>query len=390
MKFEKPKEVRAVVMTKPRVMEIRKYPYPNIDEDSAIVKIEMCGVCGTDKHIFKGDSTQIRGKSIFPFIDGHEMIGTIVEIGDNAAKSMEADGQILKVGDRVAVAVEINCGKCWYCINQYDNTTCENQVMAYGVHPTADVPPHLRGGFAEYMYIFPNSILFKIPEDMPTEVAVFVEEMAVAYSALARATQPYPAVKEGFGPGDSVAILGNGPLGILHGIMAKIQGAGMMIATDLANLRLEMAKSFYADFTINASEIPVEERIKKVKELTGGIGPDLVIETAGEPEVFIEALEMVRKSGTVLEIGNWVDREDTVQLNVMRHITSKNLHIHSLYHCGHIWGPVLKVMNKYSNQFPFEKLISHKMSLDELVKNMNIVTDPNKCMKVEVIPDKKD
>lgn len=372
------------------VMEIRTYPYPAIDKDSAIVRIEMCGVCGTDKHIFKGDSTQIRGKSIFPFIDGHENIGTIVEIGENAAKVMEADGQILKVGDRVAIAVEINCGKCWYCKNQYDNITCANQIMAYGIHPTVDTPPYLRGGFAEYMYIFPGSVLFKIPEDMPTEVAVFVEEMAVAYSALARTTQPYPAIKEGFGPGDSVAVLGNGPLGILHGIMASIHGAGMRIATDLADRRLKIAKELYADITINAAEIPTSERIQKVKELTGGIGPDLVIESAGDPDVFIEALEMVRKGGTVIEVGNWVDTGKTVALNVMQHVSSKNLHIHGLYHCGNKWGPVIKVMEKYSGKFPFEKLISHRMNLDEIVKNMEIVLDPNKCMKVEVIPHKKD
>jgi threonine dehydrogenase-like Zn-dependent dehydrogenase len=386
MKFEKPKEVKTAVMTGTGQMEIRSYPYPEIDNDSAIMKIEMCGICGTDKHIYKGDSSEIRGKSIFPFIDGHEMIGTIVEIGKNAAHSMEADNQILKIGDRVAVAVEINCGKCWYCKNQYDNATCKDQVRAYGIHPTCDEPPHLMGGFAEYMYIYPNSILFKIPENMPTEVAVFVEEMAVAYHALARAAQPYPPIKEGFGPGDTVAVLGNGPLGALHGIMAKIQGAGTIIATDLADYRLDIAKDLFADHIINASNTTPEERVKKVLELTDGIGPDLVIETAGEPEVFIEALEMVRKSGTVLEIGNWVDREDTVELNVMKHITSKNLHIHSVYHCGNNWGPVIRVMDRFSSQFQFEKLISHRMNLEEIVENMSIVTDPNKCMKVEVMP----
>lgn len=386
--FTKPKEVRAAVMVRPGKMEIRTYPYPKVNSDTAIIKVEMCGVCGTDKHIFKGDSTKIRGKSLFPMLNGHEIIGTIVEIGKDAAMNMEADKKTLKVGDRVAVAVEVNCGKCWYCINQYDNTTCENQIMAYGVHPSADVAPYLRGGFAEYMHIVPNSILFKIPEDMPTEVAVFVEEMPVAYSALARATHPYPPIKEGFGPGDSVVVLGNGPLGILHGIMAKIQGAGMMIATDLADRRLEMAKLFYADFIINAKNTTPEERIQKVKELTGGVGPDLVIEAAGEPEVFIEALEMVRKSGTIIEVGNWVDREDTVALNVMRQITSKNLHIHSVFHCGNKWGPVISLMHRYSNQFPFEKMISHQMSLEELVNNMDIVTDPNKCVKVIVVPHK--
>ena len=79
MKFDKPKEVRAAVMVNPAKMEVRTYPYPKIDKDSAILRIEMCGVCGTDKHIFKGDATKVRGKSLFPMINGHEIIGTIVE-----------------------------------------------------------------------------------------------------------------------------------------------------------------------------------------------------------------------------------------------------------------------------------------------------------------------
>ncbi len=180
------------------------------------------------------------------------------------------------------------------------------------------------------MYIRPRTHLFKIPEEMPTDVAVFVEEMAVAYHSLARASVPFAPVNEGFGPGMSVAVLGNGPLGILHGIMARIQGAGLSIATDLSNLRLNTAKNLYADVTINAANVGVEERIQRVKELTEGVGPDLVIESAGEPEVFIEALRMVRKGGTVIEVGNWVDLQKDVALDVMRHISSKNLHIHSV------------------------------------------------------------
>jgi L-iditol 2-dehydrogenase len=226
---------------------------------------------------------------------------------------------------------------------------------------------------------------------MPTEVAVLVEEMAVAYSALARATMPYPAIKEGFGPGDTVAILGNGPLGVLHGIMARIQGAGSTIATDLSDSRLALARQLYADTTINASVTPAKERVKQVKDLTSGVGPDLVIEAAGDPEVFLEACEMARKGGTVIEVGNWVDLGQTVPLNVMQHISSKNLHIHGLYHCGYKWGPVINVMQKHSRQYPFDKLITHRFSLEEIVKNMGIVLDPNKCMKVEVVPhmDKK-
>ncbi len=379
-------DVRAAVMTEPGAMEPRSYPYPEIDGDSAVLKVEMCGVCGTDKHIFKGDATEIRGQSIFPFIPGHEIIGTIEEIGENAAETMEYDHRPLRAGDRVALAVEVNCGECWYCRNQYNNTTCENQVMAYGIHPTVDVPPHLRGGFAEYIYIAPGSSLFAVPDGMPTEVAVFVEEMAVAYHSLARATHPFPAVKEGFGPGDTVAVLGNGPLGILHGIMARIHGAGTSIATDLADRRLEKAKELYADVTINASETLVADRVQMVKELTEGVGPDLVIESAGVPEVFLEALDMVRKGGTVIEVGNWVDTGEPVPLNVMQHVTSKNVHIHSVFHCGTNWGPVLTMMGAHAERFPFDSLISHRMGLDELAENMGIVVNPDECMKVEVVP----
>jgi len=386
MSLSKPTLVKAAAMTAPGKMELREYPFPQMDHDSAILKIDMTGVCGTDKHIFKGEARELRGKSIYPYVGGHEIIGTIVEIGENAARTMDYDRQPLKPGDRVAVAVEVNCGACWYCRNHYNNTTCENQVMAYGLHPNADTAPYLRGGWSEYMYVMPGTDLFKVPEDLPTEVAVFVEELAVAYHSLARASGPFPAVKEGFGPGDSVAVLGNGPLGLLHGIMASIHGAGLRIATDLADLRLAKAKELYANVTINAARTTAEERIQQVRELTEGVGPDLVIEAAGEPEVFIEALQMVRKGGTVIEVGNWVDLGKSVNLDVMKHIGSKNLHIHSVFHCGSNWRPVLKILQQQQANYRFPSLISHRLSLDELVDQMEIVTDPNKCVKIEVVP----
>ncbi len=382
-------QVRAVCMTAPGQTEMRTYPYPKMDHDSAIVKVDMSGICGTDRHIFLGEATELRGKSIYPYIGGHEVIATIEEIGDNAARVMDFDGQLLQPGDRVAIAVEVNCGECWYCRNQYNNKTCENQLQAYGLHPSADIAPHVRGGFGEYMFLRPKTHLFKIPEEMSTDVAVFVEEMAVAYHALARASVPFAPVNEGFGPGMSVAVLGNGPLGILHGVMAGIQGAGLAIATDLSDLRLGIAKNLYADVTMNASKIDIEERIQRAKDLTEGVGPDLVIEAAGEPEAFVEALRMVRKGGTVIEVGNWVDLGKTVAIDVMRHINSKNLHIHSVFHCGTNWKPVLKVLQQQADRYDFPSLITHRFSLDELVTGFGTVTDFNKCCKIEVMPHKR-
>lgn len=380
--------VRAVAMTAPGETEMRTYPYPRMDHDSAILKVEMTGICGTDRHIYKGEAQQLRGKSIFPYVGGHEVIGTVVEIGEVAAQTMDYDHQPLSPGDRVAIAVEVNCGHCWYCRHHYNNTTCENQIQAYGLHPNADTPPYLRGGFAEYMYIRPGTHLFKVPDELPTDVAVFVEEMAVAYHSVARASVPFAPVNEGFGPGMSVAVLGNGPLGILHGIMTRIQGAGLTIATDLSDLRLKTAKSLYADVTYNATRVSVEERIEQAKELTEGVGPDLVIECAGEPEVFVEALQMVRKGGTVIEVGNWVDLGKTVPLDVMRHINSKNLHIHSVFHCGTNWRPVLKILQQQSSRYNFPSLITHKFGLDELLEKFGTVTKFDECVKIEVVPHK--
>ena len=385
----KPETVQAVAMTAPGQTEMRTYPYPTMDHDSAILKVDMSGICGTDRHIYKGEATELRGKSIFPYVGGHEVIGTIVEIGDNAAKVN---------GIRQAAA----CG--WRsCIHRgrgqlrsllttaakhYNNTTCLNQIQAYGLHPNCETKPYLRGGFAEYMYIRPGTHLFKVPEEMPTDIAVFVEEMAVAYHSLGRAAGPFAPVNEGFGPGQSVAILGNGPLGILHGIMASIHGAGLRIATDLSDLRLGIAKGLYADVTLNASEIPEEERIAQVQDMTEGVGPDLVIESAGEPEAFIEALKMVRKGGTVIEVGNWVDLGKPVNLDVMQHISSKNLHIHSVFHCGTDWGPVLKILQQQSDRYDFPSLITHRFGLDELVEKFGTVTKFDECCKIEVVPHK--
>jgi len=387
MQFEKPKDVRAAVMVKPGHMEIRSYPYPSIDDDSAIVKMEMSGICGTDKHLYKGETTQPLGDTPFPILNGHENVGTIVEIGKNAAKNLEGDCKELKVGDRITVGVEVNCGECWFCRNQWDAVACNNQDFAYGCWPTCDEPPHIRGGWSEYMYIGPKSKVFKIPENMSNELAMLTEEMAVAHISLNKAMRSYPIIKDGFGLGDSVAVIGNGPLGLLHGMMARILGADRMIATDLADRRLEMAKTCYADFTINASETTPEERAQKIRDLTEGRGVDLAIETAGTPQGFVEALEVVRRGGTVLELGNWVYVEDA-HINVMRLITMKNLHIHGLMSCGLKWGPVIELLNRYSDRYPFEKIISHQMSLDEVVKNMDIVIDPNKTTKVVVVPHK--
>jgi len=104
------------------------------------------------------------------------------------------------------------------------------------------------------------------------------------------------------------------------------------------------------------------------------------------PEVFLEALRMVRKGGTVIEVGNWVDMGRNVPLDVMKHIASKNMHIHSVFHCGTNWRPVLKVLQQQADRYAFPSLITHRMDLDELVTGFGTVTRFDECVKIEVVP----
>ena len=130
----KPGTVRAVAMTAPGDTEMRTYPYPTMDHDSAILKVDMAGICGTDRHIYKGEATELRGKSIFPYVGGHEVIGTIVEIGDNAAKVMDYDKQLLAGWRSSCPSLSKSTAVTASTVaKHYNNTTCLNQIQAYGL-----------------------------------------------------------------------------------------------------------------------------------------------------------------------------------------------------------------------------------------------------------------
>lgn len=381
-----PEKVKAAVMFEDGRIEIKEFPYPRLNEDTAILKMEMAGICGTDKHMYHGDA-KIPGKykgSPFPNIPGHEDVGVINEIGEKAARVLEVGGKILKEGDRVVPACDILCKQCWACNHIFGYPACEHMIT-YGVSYPCDKPPYLNGGFAEYMYIIPKTFLFKVPDGVPPDLAVLTEPLAVSYGSYMKAASVYPMAKEGFGPGDTVVVQGPGPLGACHALMGMMMGASKIIVigsgTSEDEFRLKIMKDLGIHITVN--EPVSEDRVKAVRDHTEGRGADMVIECAGVPKAFTEGLEMVREGGTLIEAGNFVDLGPT-PMSPYR-ICSRTMRIIGISGMPYQgYEAALRLLDTFKDKIAFAKLITHRFRIDDAQEALE--TTFKKAMKVVVTP----
>ena len=190
---------------------------------------------------------------------------------------------------------------------------------------------------------------------------------------------------EGFNSGDTVVVIGSGPLGLLHIAKADMMGAGMIIATDLSESRLMFAKRMGADVTIDASTTSVEERLDLVRTLTGGRGADVVLHMANGPASVIEGIEMLKRGGMMLEMGVFADTGD-VAINVHRHICSKNIRLIGITnHPSTGYGPALRLMERYADRYPLEDMVSHEYALADVDAAMQMSMSPQ-SLKVVMTP----
>jgi threonine dehydrogenase-like Zn-dependent dehydrogenase len=380
--------VRAAVMVQPGKIEIQEFPFPELADGAVLLKIEMCGICGTDKHTWRGEMRQYAGTSFesvtpFPIIPGHEIIGTIADINDRLSPRLDFNGERLKPGDRVTLCPDVVCGTCYGCRHTFAFPRCEN-LRGYGNAFTSTQPPHLFGGWAEYMYVLPNAFLYKVPDSLPTRVAVMVELMAVAYN-LDKAKEFYHLSGEGFAAGDTIVIQGVGPMGLCHVVKARMLGAGDIIVTDVSNYRLSLAKEFGADVTISVNRTTVSERVQMIHDLTGGRGADVVAECVGLAQVVPEGLDMLRTGGTYIEAGNFVDTGE-VLLSPHRHLCAKNVRLIGITnHPFTGYTPSMKLIEKYRHIFPFERFVTHEYPLAQTEEALLMSMEPD-CMKVAIVP----
>lgn len=381
-------DVRAAVLVAPGRYEVQEFPRPELPDGALLMEIEYAGICGTDKHTYLGETEQYVGTSSasstpFPIIQGHENVGIVSEITPKAAESLEFYGRSLAVGDRITMCPDIVCGQCYDCKHVMGYVWCDN-VRGYGNAFTSTEWPHLMGGWAEQMYIRPDTFVYKVPSGLSPRVAVLAELMACAAS-LDKLKEFSSMSHEGFNSGDTVVVIGSGPLGLLHILKADMMGAGQIIATDLSETRLTYAKKLGADVTANVTTTSAEERIDLVRSLTHGRGADVVLHMANTPDSFIEGIEMLKRGGMMLEMGNFADTGE-VTLNVHRHVCSKNIRLIGLTnHPSTGYGPALDLLQRFSDRYPLEEMVSHEFGLADVDQAMRTSMSPE-SLKVAIVP----
>jgi threonine dehydrogenase-like Zn-dependent dehydrogenase len=280
-----PATARAIVQTGPRALELRELAVPEIDDDSALLAVEACGICGSDAEQYAG-VLPVR----FPLVPGHEPLGTIAKIGDRAAKRWGVE-----VGDRVAVEALIPCGHCRACLEgAYQRCRGRGGLFGHGYVPL-EHPPGLWGAYADYMYLDPRSIVHRVRPDVPASVAVMFNPLGAGFR--------WAVEIPGTGPGDTVLILGPGQRGLASVIAARAAGADRIVVTGLGRdaAKLELARALGADHVIDAE---TEDVRRRVRELTDGRGADVVVEvTANALEPVAEALHYAATGGRIVLAG---------------------------------------------------------------------------------------
>jgi threonine dehydrogenase-like Zn-dependent dehydrogenase len=277
-----PKKTLAMVQTGKRQLEAKNLPVPQVSDDSAIMRIEACGICGSDYEQFEGVL-----RVPMPVIPGHEPLGIIEAIGDGAAKKWGVD-----VGDRVAVETMLPCHSCPTCHSGSYHLCGDRKIYSY--IPLGE-EHGLWGGYAEYMYVAPNAIVHKMSKDIAPEIAVMFNPLGAGF----RWAVEIPNLQVG----DTVVVLGPGQRGLASVIAAKQAGAGSIIVTGLSadSAKLALAKTFGADHVIDVEN---ENAKARIKELTGGVGADIVVEvTSYATQPVRDALDYVRPGGKIVLAG---------------------------------------------------------------------------------------
>lgn len=342
-------------MTAPnKDLEIVEYPLPTVEKGCILVKITCCTICGSDLHTWLG-----RRKSPMPIILGHEIVGTIAELGEGVER--DSGDRPLKVGDRITWTIMDNCGKCYHCREKGLMMKCRD-LKKYGHDSCADAP-HFVGGFAEYCYITPGTCVIKVP-DVLTD-----EEVAPANCALSTVVAAWEAIE--IQPFENVLIQGAGALGFYAAALASHYGCNRIIVTDVVDERLEFIRAFGATDTLNTSGMSEQDIADAVRTITGGFGVDAAMEAAGVPALIPLGLKCLRTGGRYVEVGSAFAganfTSDASDL-VFRRLTIRGVHNYDTRHLQ--MGVDLLALTR--DKFPFKDLVTHRFSLDDINEGMRL------------------
>jgi threonine dehydrogenase-like Zn-dependent dehydrogenase len=384
----RPTSGRAAVTEQPGRIAMREFDVSDVPPGAVLMRVSLSGICGTDKHTFRGESKQYAGtpneRDIhYPLICGHENVGSVLETGGAVYAT---DGTVLRPGDRIVPGADVACGTCFFCKNDYPYYFC-TRLDDYGNSLHCERPPHLLGGWAEYMFILPGTPIFRVPDDLPDDVAVFTEVMAVTHGV--ELAQQIVGAFGGNRSGGSVAVLGTGPLGLAHVAKSAMLGVSTLIATDLFAERLRFAEEFGVTRTLDATKTTMEERVALAREATDGLGPEIVVDASGLPSTFVEALRMVRVGGVVVEVGTFVDM-GPVSVNPNIDFCTRNVTVVGIGgETAQSYVPMMRAMAARLERYPFDQIVTHRLPLAHAEQALS-AAQSSESMKVVIDPWAKD
>jgi len=336
---------RAAVKTGVEQTELREFALPRLGDDDGLLRVESSGVGGSDPETYRRENAA-------PCIMGHENVGTVVDLGQAAQRRWG-----IKPGDRIALHEYLPCWHCHWC-RQGDFRLCMEadffnvkdrfNTLRYGTC-NADIPPHLWGGFAEYMYLAPNAVIHRIPATMDARHAT----MAVP---LGNGVQ-WAVLDGGAGLGKTVLVFGPGQQGLSCALAAKAAGALKVIIVGLSRdrVRLDLALHLGADIAVDAQQ---EDLSRIVAAATDGKGVDVVVDTTGDPDGTI-AEQAVALSAK----GAWLSLNGLGATVPINEIKKRYLTVRAPR--GHSYGAVQTALNIIaSGMWPIDRMCSHDFGLD--------------------------
>lgn len=340
--------MKAAVWTGIDKIEIKEIPIPEIAEEEALIKVRKAGVCVTDYHIISG-KLKI-GK--FPNIQGHEICGEVVDLNSKRKDVV--------IGQRCVIATSLGCGHCDYCRMGKAYLCAQSSEIGYYPH---------NGGYAEYVKV-PVSAIVSIPNDVSDDAGSILESAVCPTESLMRTGVPLNSV---------VLVAGVGPAGLTYIMLAKIMGAGKVIALVRGRDNAKRALAYGADLAIDSCA--VSDVVAAIKEATGGFGADLVVEATGAASVIESSFHWCKKGGTVIQYGIPSDNE-IIRLPVKELVTGE------ITLCGAVgntkaWYPLVEMIA--SGKLNLERLITHRFRLTEISEAFNLYRNKDKDLIKAII-----
>ena len=347
-----PENAKVAVLTGEKKIEVRELPVPEINDDEVLVKIEGCGICGTDVHEYKGDPF-----GYIPVQLGHEGTGTVVKIGKNIIT--DYSGKPLVIGDKVVTGLK-PCGVCDTCKNDPEHIhLCDNGEI-FGLLPGEE--HFFNGWFGEYIKINAGGVIFNVSDMPDLDSRLLIEPAAVVVHAVEKAKEIFNFKHDSY-----VLVQGCGPIGLLLLTTVRTMGVRNIIAVDGDEKRLGMAEKLGARYCVNFMK---EDAESKVNEITGK-GAEMAFQCTGSPKAASTIWHYVRRGGSMCELGFFVNNGDTTY-NPHLDICNKEIKVTGSWtYQAKDWLQAMEMLKEASKQgYPVGELVSHKFPLDEINEAM--------------------